>query len=349
MESLLHQWDGEQVIIRFDRPTGAWIMIAIHSTCLGPSTGGTRMRSYPTVHTALSDALRLAAGMTYKFAVAGFPRGGGKAVIALPPEFDLDTKEDLLRRYGTLVHQLGGLFQTGPDVGTSPADMNVIAETGAPYVACRTPEKGGAGDSAPATAWGVFCGMQATCEQLYGSEALSGKRILVQGAGSVGKKLIELLLQAGAEVLLSDTNQEVVDSYKSEPGLEIVPAGRVYETGCDIFAPCALGGILNAATIPHLNCRAIAGAANNQLASPQDAERLRQRRILYAPDFVINIGGAMAITGIEEMGWTQADAYEKVAALRQTLHQVFARAEAENLTTDAAARRIAEERLAQAL
>jgi leucine dehydrogenase len=161
VESLLRQWDGESVIIRFDPPTRAWLIIAVHSTRLGPATGGTRMKPYPDLRSALDDALKLATSMTYKFAVAEFPRGGGKAVIALPHDFNPRARHDLLLRYGTLIGQLGGLFRTGVDVGTTPSDMDVVAETGAPYVACRTPEKGGAGGSGQATALGVFSGMQA--------------------------------------------------------------------------------------------------------------------------------------------------------------------------------------------
>ena len=348
MESLIRQWDGESVIIRFDRPTGAWIIIAIHSTRLGPATGGTRMKSYSSFKDALADALRLAAGMTYKFAVVGFPRGGGKAVIAIPPGFDNNQRPDLLRRYGALIRQLGGLYETGPDVGTSSDDMDIIAETGDPYVFCRSPEKGGAGDSAPATALGVFSGMQAVCEHLFNNPSLAGKRVLVQGAGSVGRILIDLLLEADAEVLFSDVDQETICHFRDELKLSCVAADDIYDAGCDIFSPCALGGVLNRKTIPRLKCRAVAGAANNQLAEPQDALKLRENSILYAPDYVISAGGAIAISGMEAMGWTKTRADEEVRSIRQTLRQIFKVAETEGITTDEAARRIAESRLAAA-
>jgi leucine dehydrogenase len=331
--------------MHLDYPTGAWIIIAIHSTRLGPATGGTRMKPYPDVETALHDALRLAASMTYKFAVADLPRGGGKAVIGLPDDFDPCARPDLLRRYGALIHRLGGLYQTGPDVGTSPADMDIIGETGAPHVFCRTPAKGGAGGSGTATALGVFSGMQAVCEYLFGDESLVGKRVLVQGAGSVGEPLINLLKEAGAEVLFSDVNQAAIRHFQDELGLKFVPAETIYNTPCDIFAPCALGGVLNQSTIPRLKCLAISGAANNQLDQPADADRLRERNILYAPDFAINIGGAMASTGIEAMGWSRVEAEERVRSVRQTLRQIFEVAAAEGITTEAAARRIAESRL----
>lgn len=345
MESLLKTWDGECTIVSFDQPTGAWIFIAIHSTRLGPATGGTRMRSYPDPQSALRDALKLAAGMTYKYAVHGFPRGGGKAVLAVPPDLTTQSRADLLRRYGSLIQELNGLYYTGPDVGTSPVDMDIIAETGAPYVFCRTPAKGGAGDSGPATALGVFAGMQAACERVFGDASLQGRHVLVQGAGSVGESLIERLLAAGAMVSFSDVDDVIVRRFRDELGLPFVPQEAVYDTQCDIFAPCALGGILNQENIPRLKCRVVVGAANNQLGEPEDAEGLVARGILYAPDYVVNIGGAMAITGMEAMGWSPAQADKEVMGVRASLKKVLELADAEGITTESAARRIAEERL----
>ena len=346
MESLLREWDGETVIVRYDRPTGAWILIAIHSTRLGPAAGGTRIKSYPDAQAALQDALRLAEAMTYKFAGPGMPYGGGKAVIALASDFDPQARPALLRRYGALVHQLGGLFLTGPDVGTSSADMDIIAENGAPYIFGRTPAAGGAGSSGPATALGVFSGIRVACEHLFGEASLKGRRVLVQGTGSVGGPLIEHLRAAGAEVVFSEVDEGAIRRFRDELGLEFVPAETVYTRECDIFAPCALGGVLNANTIPQLKCRAVAGGANNQLAGPEDAESLRARGILYAPDYVINVGGAMALLGLETQGWTQERAEKEVAeSVRRALRQVFELATTEGITTEAAARHIAEERL----
>jgi leucine dehydrogenase len=346
MESLLREWGGETVIVRYDRLTGAWIFIAIHSTRLGPAAGGTRMRSYPDVQAALQDALRLAAAMIYKFAVPGMPWGGGKTVIAIPPNFDSQSRPALLRRYGALVHQLSGLFSTGPDVGTSSADMDVIAETGAPYVFGRTPSAGGAGSSGPATALGVLAGIQVACEHLFGAASLKGRRVLVQGRGSVGGPLIEYLRAAGAEVVFSEVDEGAIRRFRDELGLEFVPAEAVYATECDIFAPCALGGVLNANTIPQLKCRAVAGGANNQFAGLEDAESLWARGILYAPDYVINVGGAMALLGLETQGWTQERAEKEVAeSVQRALGRIFELAATEDITTEAAARHIAEERL----
>lgn len=346
IESLVREWDGETVIVRYDRPTGAWIFIAVHSTRLGPAAGGTRMKSYPDVPAALKDVLRLAAGMSYKFATPGMPFGGAKAVIAVPPDLDPHSRPDLLRRFGSLVHQLGGLFYTGPDVGTSSEDMDIIAETGAPYIFARTPAAGGAGSPGPFTALGVFTGIQAACEHLFGEASLKGRRVLVQGTGSVGGALIEHLCAAGAEVIFSEVDEGAARRFRDELGLTFVPPEEVYSTKCDIFAPCALGGILNDNTIPQLKCRAVAGGANNQFAGPEDAEKLRKRGILIAPDYVINVGGAMAVIGMETQGWTQEKAEnEVVESVRRALRQIFETAAKEHTTTDAAACRIAEERL----
>jgi len=350
MESLLKEWDGETVIVRHDRPTEAWIYIAIHSSRLGPATGGTRMKHYDSQEAALDDALRLACGMTYKFAVPGLERGGGKAVISIPENLDPDARPDLLRRYGGLVHQLGGIFYTGPDVGTCTEDMDIIAETGAPYVFACSPEAGGAGSTGPLTALGVFTGIQVACETVLRDESLAGCKVLVQGAGSVGGILIEHLRDAGAEVMFSDISEEIIQQYRDEVGLQFIPGDEVYAADCDIFAPCALGGILNEATIPQLKCRFIAGGANNQLAYPEDAERLRARGIAYAPDYVVSVGGAMGITGMELQGWSQEEAQERVtASVRHALRRIFEIAEVQQITTDEAARQIAHEHLAQGL
>ncbi len=346
VEALLREWGGETLVIRHDAPTGAWMVIAIHSTQLGPAGGGTRMTTYPNLHAALADVLRLSAGMTYKFAVPGIRRGGGKAVIALPPELDVQARPGLLRRYGTLVQELGGAFYTAPDVGTSSADMDLIAETGAPYIFGRTPAAGGMGDSGPITGLGVFAGIQVLCERLFGDTSVQGRRVLVQGTGQVGGTLIEHLGAAGAAVLVTDVAEAAIRRFRDERGLTCIPAEAVYETECDIFSPCALGGILNETTIPRLRCRAVAGGANNQLAAPEDAERLRARGIVYAPDYVINAGGAMALIGIETMGWSSEEAEAQVVAgVQRALRQIFDTAKDEGITTDAAARCLADARL----
>ncbi len=345
MDSLLKKWNGETIVVRRDHSSGAWIIIAVHSTRLGPGTGGTRMQTYTDFNAALRDALRLSESMTYKFAIPGMPYGGAKAVIAIPDGLTQTAREELLRRYGTLIKQLGGFYLTGPDVGTSAEDMDIIAETGAPYVFSRTPSSGGSGSSGPYTALGLFAAIQTACDFLYGDSSLKGRSILVQGAGSVGRTLISHLQQAGTEILFNDINTDIITRLENQ-GLHFIPAEQVYSTECDIFSHCALGGILNAETIPQLNCKAIVGGANNQLAEPADADRLRDRNILYAPDYVVNIGGAMAILGLEVQGWTikQAEA-EITASIQRALKQVLALSAKENITTQDAARRIAKQRL----
>ena len=347
LDLLRRDWDGECLVARYDRPTGAWILIAVHSTRLGPASGGTRMKVYADPSSAISDALRLSEAMTFKYAAANFPQGGAKAVIALPEGFDPSLRPDLLRRYGQLIRQLGGLYSTGPDVGTSPADMDVIAETGAPFVHARTPAAGGRGDSGRPTAVGVLSGIQATIEHLDGTASLRGKRILVQGAGGVGGALIELLIAEGADVTFSEVSEAATARLQAQ-GLIAVAPEQVFDTPCDIFSPCALGGVLNRDTIPRLRCRAVAGGANLQLAEPADLDLLQARGILYAPDFVVNIGGAMAITGMESFGWTAEEADRRVREVRTTLKRVYEMAAALSISTDAAARRIARENLEKA-
>lgn len=346
IDSKLKTWEGETVIIHFDRPSAATIIIALHSSRLGPATGGTRMKNYPDFESALEDALRLSAGMTYKFAVPGFPRGGGKAVISLPEKFSPQMRTGLLQRYGKLIHKLNGQFYTGPDIGTSPSDMDIIAETGAPYVHSRTPQAGGAGSSGPFTALGVFTGIKAACQHVFGSVTLAGRRVLVQGVGSVGQKLIEYLRSAKAEVLFSDIDEKIIRKYRDEIGLEFVPPEKLFDTECDVFSPCALGNVISKESIERLKCRIVAGGANNQLTETKDAQRLQAKKILYAPDYVVNIGGAMAITGMESMGWSHQEAEKQVVeSVRNALGRIFELTETEGITTEAAARRIAEERL----
>jgi leucine dehydrogenase len=304
------------------------------------------MTSYPDVQAALRDALRLSEGMTYKFAASGMSFGGAKAVIAVPGDLDQPSRTALLERYGALVKSLGGLFRTGPDVGTTPADMDIIATTGTPYIVSRTLKAGGAGDPGPFTARGVFAGINVVCGQLFGEQLVRQRTILVQGAGDVGGSLIGLLRDAGAEVLFSEVNDGLIHTFRDKLGLRYVSPAAVYSTECDIFAPCALGAVLNANSIPRLKCRAIAGSANNQLETLDDAGRLRARGILYAPDYVINAGGAIAILGLELQGWTRDMAdNEVVESIRRNLSQIFQAAAADGITTEAAARMIAESRL----
>jgi leucine dehydrogenase len=339
LEDLIRAWDGEEVVVRFDEPTGSWMFVCIHSTARGPAGGGTRMKVYGEPSDALADAMRLAAAMTLKMAAVDMPFGGGKAVLAVPELLEGDARRGLLLRYADLVASLRGTFQTGPDVNTTVADMDVIGER-CPYVFCRSEAHGGSGNPGPYTARGVFHGIRASVRHVFGTDSLEGRVVLVQGLGSVGAPLAAELEAAGAHVLVSDVVPKLVAS------TEVVPAEEVIGTDCDVYAPCALGGTLNAETIPRLRCRIVAGSANNQLAEREDAERLRDAGILYAPDFVINAGGVLNSLGVEHLGWTREQIERRLAAIGDTLAEIYARADAEGLTTEAAAEHHARARLA---
>jgi leucine dehydrogenase len=342
-EELLRQWDGEEVVVRHDRETGTWIFVCVHSTTLGPAMGGTRMKQYAAPAEALEDGLRLASGMTRKLAVAGLPCGGGKAVLAVPEIFDGDARRGLFERYGELIGALGGTYVTGPDVNTGEADMDAIGSR-TPHVFCRSAANGGSGDPSIHTALGTFHGIRAALRHVDGADGLAGRKALVQGTGSVGAKLTRLLLDAGAVVLVSDVDEERARA----TGAELVPPDEALELECDVYAPCALGATLNAQSIPKPRCRVVAGAANNQLATPEDGERLRERGILYAPDFVINAGGAMHGIGLEQLGWDEDELERRVEGIGDTLARIFEWAERDGITTDEAAERLAAERLSRA-
>jgi leucine dehydrogenase len=340
LEDLIRAWDGEEVVVRFDRPSGSWMFVCIHSTARGPAGGGTRLKVYPEPSDALADAMRLASAMTLKMAAVDMPFGGGKAVLAVPELLDGDARRGLLLRYADLVASLRGAFHTGPDMNTSVADMDVIGER-CPHVFCRSEERGGSGDPGPYTARGVFHGIRASVRRVFGTDSLEGRVVLVQGLGSVGGPLARELLAAGARVPASD----VVPGRAERLGAEVVPPEEVIGAECDVYAPCAFGGTLNAETIPRLRCRIVAGSANNQPAEPEAAERLRAAGILYAPDFVINAGGVLNSLGSELLGWTREQIEARLAGIGDTLEEIYARAEAEGITTEAAAEHIARTRL----
>jgi leucine dehydrogenase len=331
-EELVAEWDGEEVLVRHDRPSGAWIFIALHSTRLGPAAGGTRLKVYEAPADGLRDVLRLAAGMTSKLAVAGLPFGGGKAVLAVPELPAGDARLRLLHVYADTVASLRGSYWTGPDMNTTARDMDVIGER-MPYVFNRSPDHGGAGDPGAVTARGVFHGIRASVAHVLGSDELRGRSVLVQGAGSVGAELVRLLRETGAETLVSDIDERRA----AATGARVVPAADALETECDVYAPCATGATLNRDSIPRLRCRIVAGSANNQLAEPVDAERLRERGILYAPDYVINAGGVLFGAGVEALGWDDGRVEEALVGIGGTLHEIFERADVEGITTAAAA------------
>ncbi|HEY2209365.1 MAG TPA: Glu/Leu/Phe/Val dehydrogenase dimerization domain-containing protein [Gaiellaceae bacterium] len=337
-ESVLAGWDGEHAVVRHDAESGAWMFVCVHSTARGPAGGGTRMRVYPAPGGGLADAMRLSAAMTWKMAAAGMPRGGGKAVLAVPELPAGEPRRRLLRRYGELVASLGGSYRTAGDMNITPEDLDVVAET-CPWVYGTT---SGGGNSGRGTARGCLYAIRATVEHLFGSPELAGRSVLVQGAGAVGGVLAAELADAGARVLVSDVDE----SRAAAMGRETVAPERVVETEVDVYSPCAVGGTLNAESIPHLACRAIAGCANNQLAEPEDADRLHARGILYAPDYVVSAGGIIQLIGLEDEGWDETQLEERLAGIGDTLCTLFAEADAESITPAEAADRLVRRRLA---
>jgi len=339
-EHLLGGWSGEHAVVRHDDESGAWIFVCVHSTVLGPAGGGTRMRVYPAPADGLADAMRLSNAMTWKMAAAGMPRGGGKAVLAVPELPSGEPRRRLLRRYGRLVASLGGTYRTAGDMNISPEDLDVVAET-CPWVYGTT---GRGGNSGRGTARGALHAIRATAEHAFGSPDLAGRSVLVQGAGSVGGILACELADAGARVLVSDVDE----ARAAATGCETVSPERVLTTEVDVYSPCAVGGTLSAESIPGLACRAIAGCANNQLAEPEDADRLRERGIAYAPDYVVNAGGIIQLIGLEDENWDEAQLEERLAGIGDTLRELFAEAEAESITPAEAADRLVGRRLADA-
>jgi leucine dehydrogenase len=337
-EDLLQAWDGEEAVIRFDAESGAWMFVCIHSTALGPGGGGTRLRVYPTPADGLADAMRLSGAMTRKFAAADIPRGGGKAVLAVPELPTGDARRRLLLRYGDLVTALGGTYRTAGDMNISPADLDVVAER-CPWVYGTT---GKGGNSARGTAIGTLHAIRATVEHAFGSPDLGGKRVLVQGAGSVGADLVRLLQADGAHVLVSDVDE----ARAAVTGATVVPADEVIGTECDLYSPCAVGGTLNADSIPRLRCRTVAGCANNQLAEAEDGDRLHEAGILYAPDYVVNAGGVIQLVGLEDLGWTEDELQQGLAKIGDTLRTLFRNAAETGITPAVAAEQLVAERVA---
>src|SRR6266536_2023869 len=288
----------EQVVFCYDRTTGMKAIIAIHNTTLGPARGGTRLRTYQSE----DDALRLSNGMTYKFAHTDMPRGGGKAVVLADPANPTD-KPTLLRVYGRFVQLLAGRFGTGPDLGTSSADMaHIAAETD--YVWALDETHGGTGDSTPLTAQGVLAGIQVALGHALGSPDLRGRRVAVQGLGGVGTHLAQLLVQGGASVTGADADPARAKEVADQLGIALEDPDRLYDVECEVFSPNAVGGVLSERTVPRLRCRIVAGGANNQLAAAKDGRRLFERGILYAPDYVINSAAPYAVIGAGELGYS---------------------------------------------
>jgi leucine dehydrogenase len=328
----------EQLVMCHDPVSGYRGIIAIHSTTLGPALGGTRFWRYGSDEEALIDALRLARGMTYKNAVAGLNLGGGKAVII--GDNRTTNREMLFRAHGRFVESLGGRYVTAEDVGTSTADMDYVhMETD--YVAGLA---GRSGDPSPVTAHGVFRAIQASAKWRWGSDSLKGKTVIVQGAGNVGYYLCRELQQAGAKIVVTDIDAERVGRVTSEVGARGVEPEEIYAQPGDIFAPCALGAVINDDTIPQLKVEIVAGGANNQLLEERHGDELERRDVLYAPDYVANAGGVINVYS-ELAGWDTERAKRKAGEIYETILGVFEIAKSDKIPTYEAADRLAERRL----
>lgn len=334
----------EQVLFFRDPALGWRAIVAIHSTVLGPALGGCRMWHYVSEEEALVDVLRLSQGMTYKASLAGLDLGGGKSVILAEPGAEKD--EALFRWFGQRVESLGGRYITAEDVGTTVADLKIVARQTRHAVGLPL-EDGGSGDPSPLTAWGVFCGIRACLQERFGDDAIRGRRVAIQGVGKVGLPLARLLAEAGADLVVSDRDGTRARQAQEELRARTCSEEAIFDVDCDVFAPCALGGILNDRTIERLRCKVIAGAANNQLLEPRHGERLAQRGILYAPDYCINAGGLINVDLERSPPYDPEVARAKVARVYHTLLVVFERARREKVHPYEAAARLSEERIAR--
>ena len=339
----LYSEGHEQVVFFSDPSCNLKAIVAIHDTTLGPALGGTRMWPYASVDEAIYDVLRLSKGMTYKAAISGLNLGGGKAVIIGDP--DKDKSEALFRSYGVFLESLNGRYITAEDVNIGVEDIeHIFTETSNVTGVAKT--SGGSGNPSPYTALGVFKGIEASCTKVFGDRSLKGKRVALQGAGSVGRHLGRYLYEAGAKVFVCDINEKNLVKFKEGcPDAEIVGINDIYDVDCDIYAPCALGATINDETINRLKCKIVAGAANNQLKESRHGNILKEKNILYAPDYLINAGGLMNVS-IEFEGWSDDKAMRMVDTIYDQTLNIFNYSDEHNIPVNEATDRMAEERIA---
>lgn len=336
--------DHEQIVFCNDKDTGLKAIIGIHNSVMGPALGGTRMFNYSNEWEALNDVLRLSRGMTFKSAITGLNIGGGKAVII----GDAKTQKtpELMRKFGEFVHSLSGKYITAEDVGMETADMDLVRDV-TPYVTGISEERGGAGNPSPVTAFGVYMGMKAAAKQQFGSDVLTGKKVLVQGIGHVGEALVDYLTKEGALVTIADINEERLYEVGKKYNATVFTGTDVYAEEVDIYAPCAMGATINDATIHKIKAKVIAGAANNQLANEVvHGAILQERGILYAPDFLINAGGIINVYA-ELAHYGKAEIMAKTENIYNTTLEIFDFAIANKMTTHQAALTIAQQRIAE--
>ncbi|HET9202027.1 MAG TPA: Glu/Leu/Phe/Val dehydrogenase [Acidimicrobiia bacterium] len=331
----------EEVVYGYDEVSGLRAIIAIHSTALGPALGGTRFFPYQTEQDAFVDVLRLARGMTYKAAAAGLDLGGGKAVIIGDPA--TDKSELLLRAYARIVDSLGGRYITAEDVGTTTADVDVMRRE-TRWALGSSIAEGGAGDPSPVTSRGLFAAARAMSEFIWGDAELAGRRFAVQGVGKVGSAFVQLLVEARAEVIVADSSDEAMKIATEKYGVKGVDVEDIHTVDCDIYSPCALGGGLNQKTIPQLNCQAVVGSANNQLAEEEDADRIARRGIVYGPDFVVNAGGLINVHD-ELHGYSRMRALQRVDSIFDATKAILEISKEEGINPNQAAVRRAEDRI----
>jgi leucine dehydrogenase len=344
MDDLIASWDGEQVLSRHDRESGAWMFISIHSTVLGPAGGGTRIRVYDHPRAALADALRLASGMTRKMAAADLPVGGGKSVIAVRELPAGAERERLLLQYVSLVEALGGRYITGPDMNTNIDDLDVMHRHSRHVFGSRESLQDGR-SIAMATAIGTLQGIRSCVAHATGCDSLSGRRVVVQGVGEVGGPLTRMLAEAGADVAVCDVVEDRVTALVERHGVDVVDPARVLEEPCDVFSPCAMGEVIGAEDVDRMGARIVAGCANIQLRTPATGAALRRAGILYGPDYVVNSGGAIHAFGVESLGWDSERVLAHIRGIDDRLQRIFRIADEEDISTAAAAERIVQEKL----
>ncbi|MEC9488027.1 MAG: Glu/Leu/Phe/Val dehydrogenase [Halanaerobium sp.] len=334
----MEKYDYEQLVFNYDETSGLKAIIAIHDTTLGPALGGTRMWTYDTEEEAILDALRLSRGMTYKAACAGLNLGGGKTVIIGDPK--KDKTEEMWRAFGRFVQSLNGRYITAEDVGTSVEDMDIVSQE-TDYV---TGVSGTSGDPSPVTAMGVYRGMKACAKEVYGTDSLEGKTISLQGLGHVGYYLAKHIAEEGGKLIVTDIDKERVKRVVEEFGADAVAPDEIYGQDVDIFAPCALGAVINDETIPQFKCDIISGAANNVLKEERHGDIIQEKGILYAPDYVINAGGLINVAD-ELKGYDRERALNKAAKIYDTVQKVIEISKRDNIPTYKAADIMAEERI----
>ena len=340
--TLIERYGHQNILFCHDKSVGLKAIITIHDTTLGPAIGGTRMMAYRTEEEAIEDSLRLSKGMTYKAAITGVNLGGGNAVII--GDNRLQKTEVLLRRFGQFVNQLNGSFIASLDVGTTPRDMEYLRmET--PHVAGLPKSVGGSGDSSPFTAKSVYYGIKAGIKEYFGNDSLAGRKIVVQGTGHVGERLVSLLRKENAKVFVSDIVSDRMIEVANQYGAEIISNTSLYELEADVYSPCALGGTLNDSTIPRLRCKVIAGSANNQLVDEmKHSQMLKDRGILYAPDYLINAGGLISCYS-ELAGYSVSRTMQLAENIYDVTRSVLQKSREDKISSLQAANQLAEQRI----